>query len=288
MWTQPEVNFATVNGAPSPLNTANINALNNLGGGSVYLTSKQDITTNPGWLGGNEPDSTNMTLGTTCAVITYDHGDGTLDAFYMYFYSYNWGGIVRVPILDIDIGNYGDHVGDWEHNMVRFVNGQPTYVWYSQHNNGEAFKYDVLEKRGLRPYSYSANGSHANYAIGGTHDHTIPNLNIGNFEGVLTDFTDQGKLWDPLYSAAYYSYQPSPETFTAYDETSYPTGWLYFQGKWGDQQYPKSDKRQKELFGNAKYSDGPTGPRDKQLARKDVCPSNGQPCILRSIIMPKA
>jgi len=34
--------------------------------------------------------------------------------------------------------------------MVRFENGTPTAVWYSQHNNGEAFKYPILEKNGLR------------------------------------------------------------------------------------------------------------------------------------------
>lgn len=272
-------------GAPAPLNTSNLNALNGLGGTNVYLTSKDDVTTKPSWLQGNAPDSKGKTAGTTAAVITYDHGDGTVDAFYMYFYSYNWGGIVRIPVFNIPLGNYGNHVGDWEHNMIRFVNGVPTYVWFSQHANGEAFSYKCLEKNGQRPYVYSANGSHANYAIDGTHDHTIPQLN-GDDTGVLTDFTDKGKLWDPLLSAQYFSYKPSPETFTPYDGTS-PTGWLYFNGKWGDQQYPKSDKRQKDLFGNAKYSSGPTGPRDKQLSRKDVCPNNGQMCILRDILMPK-
>ncbi|MBE7180858.1 MAG: Vps62-related protein [Terriglobus roseus] len=282
--TQPENNFTVVSGAPSPLDVTNLNALNDLGGSAVYLTSKDDVTTGPTWLQGNAPDADGKTAGTTASVIVYEHGDGTVDAFYMYFYSYNWGGIVRIPILDIELGNYGNHVGDWEHNMVRFVNGTPAWVWYSQHANGQAFSYEATEKSGLRPVAYSANGSHANYAIAGTHDHTIPNLN-GDDEGVLTDFTDQGKLWDPLLSAGFYSYAPSPETFTAYDGAA-ATGFLYFNGKWGDQQYPDSDPRQKELFGNAKYSGGPTGPRDKQLSRTDVCPDNGNDCILRTELGP--
>jgi hypothetical protein len=37
-----------------------------------------------------------------------------------------------------------------EHNMIRFKNGVPDAVWYSQHANGQAFKYSVLEKSGLR------------------------------------------------------------------------------------------------------------------------------------------
>lgn len=30
--------------------------------------------------------------------------------------------------------------------MIRFSNGVPKYVWYSQHANGEAFEYHVLKK----------------------------------------------------------------------------------------------------------------------------------------------
>lgn len=36
--------------------------------------------------------------------------------------------------------------GSREHNMVRFVNGVPKYVWYSQHASGQAFKYEVVKK----------------------------------------------------------------------------------------------------------------------------------------------
>lgn len=43
---------------------------------------------------------------------------------------------------------------DWEHNMVRFANGTPTAVWYSQHSNGEAFTYDAVQKSGLRVRLY--------------------------------------------------------------------------------------------------------------------------------------
>lgn len=34
--------------------------------------------------------------------------------------------------------------------MVRFANGTPTAVWYSQHSNGEAFTYKALNKTSLR------------------------------------------------------------------------------------------------------------------------------------------
>ena len=34
--------------------------------------------------------------------------------------------------------------------MIRFENGQPKAIWYSQHANGEAFTYDAVEKDGRR------------------------------------------------------------------------------------------------------------------------------------------
>lgn len=51
--------------------------------------------------------------------------------------------------------------------MVRFENGEPQAVWYSQHSGGEAFTYDAVLKIDGRPVSYSGQGTHANYAIEG-------------------------------------------------------------------------------------------------------------------------
>jgi hypothetical protein len=181
----------------------------------------------------------------------------------------------------------GNHVGDWEHTMVRFSNGSPQYVWYSQHSNGQAFQYGVTEKHtdNLRPVAYSGNGSHANYAIAGGHDHVIPNFNLPG--GVLVDETDRGIFWDPLLGAYYYKYDAGANSFTAYDGSA-PTSWLKFSGRWGDQEYPTSDKRQFKIFGQAKFVDGPTGPADKQLNRSNVCPDNGETCILRGLLVPRS
>lgn len=168
--------------------------------------------------------------------------------------------------------------------MVRFSNGIPQSIWYSQHANGQAFTYATVEKTDSgRPIAYSAKGSHANYAIDGTHDHTIPNLNLPG--GVLEDYTNRGTYWDPLLSAYFYRFDAGANTFGAYDEA--PVNWLYFKGRWGDEEYPTSDRRQVKLFGQAKFSSGPTGPADKQLNRSNVCPENGKKCILRQILVPR-
>lgn len=171
--------------------------------------------------------------------------------------------------------------------MVRFSNGIPQAIWYSQHANGQAFKYSSAEKhatQNLRPLVYASKGSHANYAIAGVHDHTIPNLNLPG--GVLEDYTDQGVLWDPLLSSWYYKFDAGTSGFTPY-EAGTPSNWLQFKGRWGDEEYPSSDKRQVKLFGQAKFVGGPTGPADKQLNREKICPDNGKTCILRSILVPR-
>jgi len=241
------------------------------------LTSNIDVTLAPHWLDGVKPDSNGKTNNvTSCAIIVNDHGAGLVDVFYHYFYAYNLGNTVLGQEL-------GDHIGDWEHNMVRFQNGTPMYIWYSQHANGQAFTYRAVEKKGIRPISYSARGSHANYAIAGTHDHTIPDLNLP--AGLIQDYTSQGKLWDPTLSAYSYNFSAHSKSFSSADGAS-PVGYMNFKGQWGDEQYPTTDPRQKDFFGFRKYVSGPTGPYDKQLNRTKVCPDNGILCIIRDELGP--
>lgn len=54
--------------------------------------------------------------------------------------------------------------------MIRFLNGEPQSIWYSQHEYGRAFSFSSVTKAGIRPIVYSAKGSHANYASAGGHD----------------------------------------------------------------------------------------------------------------------
>lgn len=203
--------------------------------------------------------------------------------------SYNQGNTVLGQEL-------GDHLGDWEHTMIRFnVSGSTAvaqYAWLSEHSNGEAFDVSALEMTNGRPTVYSAKGTHANWATAGTHDHTIPDVTLP--EGLIVDTTSQGTLWDPVASAYFYSVtfpagqapdDSSNPTFAAYNSQD-PVNWLYFIGQWGDDQLPSSDPRQKEFFGFYKYTAGPTGPEDKDLNRSKVCPNNGILCIIRPIITP--
>lgn len=76
-------------------------------------------------------------------LIVVDKGDGIVDAFWFYFYSFNLGNVV----LRIRFGN---HVGDWEHSVVRFHHGKPKAIFFSAHSAGEAYKYEAVEKLGKR------------------------------------------------------------------------------------------------------------------------------------------
>jgi Vacuolar protein sorting-associated protein 62 len=76
-------------------------------------------------------------------LLVIDKGNGIVDAFWFFFYSYNLGNVV----LNIRFGN---HVGDWEHSLVRFEHGVPKAVFFSEHSGGEAYSYEAVEKFGKR------------------------------------------------------------------------------------------------------------------------------------------
>lgn len=277
--TTPQTDYTPVFNAPDPLNLSTLSQL----GTDVYLTSNNDVTTDPEWLQGTAPSSNSTTSGVNSAIIVNSKPDNTIDVFYFYFYAFNPGTLVlRIPFLE-----FGNHLGDWEHTMLRFSSpsSPPEAIWYSQHGNGQAFRYSSVEKDadGVRPVVYVAKGSHANYAIGGTHSHVIPNLNLPF--GALEDYTNKGKRWDSVGSSYAYRFNAASGAFTAYDDA--PVEWLQWRGRWGDKEYPSSDKRQRELFGQKKYVDGPTGPVEKQLNREKVCPENGILCIVRSVLVPR-
>ena len=222
-------------------------------------------------------------------LIVVDKGNGTVDAFWFYFYSFNLG----QKVLNIRFGN---HVGDWEHTMIRFQHGKPKAVFLSEHDFGDAYAWHALEKYvpnpdgsetmvgtwsnqtfgrvAKRPVTYSAVGSHAMYATPGLHPYILP-------WGLLHDQTDRGPLWDPRQNLQAFTYAPATQTMrAALLNPRAPTGWLHYAGHWGDKYYPLSDPRQYRFAGQYHYVNGPTGPKFKRLGRKEVCQSKG-PCHIR-------
>ncbi|RKF55861.1 putative vacuolar protein sorting-associated protein TDA6 [Golovinomyces cichoracearum] len=286
--TQPKFNFTPISNPPSPLNLSNLDQLNAFKDGDVYLSSREPIISLPKWLRGRKP--TKRTLHTkravNCVIVVVEKEDreqqSVVDAFYLYFYSFNDGprGLGR---------QLGNHIGDWEHNMIRFINGTPTAIWFSQHGFGAAYTYGAVQKIGIRPAVFSARGSHSNWPEAMAHDfHTI-NSRIPSH--LAYDYTSLGRLWDPTLSAYFYTYNGTNTTSKTSPPTplktplqqigvfspalsSYPTGFLYFNGQWGNQQLPADSEGQEEFHGFFKWSSGPKGVGwgDKVMIRDTVCP----------------
>jgi hypothetical protein len=228
-------------------------------------------------------------------LVMVDKGNGIVDAFWFYFYSYNLG----TTVLNVRFGN---HVGDWEHSLIRFYNGVPKAVFFSAHSGGLAYSYDAVEKgegkgREGRPVLYSAYGSHAMYATPGKHPYILP-------FGLLADVTDKGPLWDPAQNFLAYHYNTSithnadakifpnsiPTTQDMHDRLQpalnnpkAPMGWWWYSGRWGDKFYTLRDFRQWRFVGQYHYVNGPFGPRYKNLGRSKPCQSRGVCTILKSI-----
>lgn len=220
-------------------------------------------------------------------LIVIDKGNGITDAFWFYFYSFNLG----KKVLQIRFGN---HVGDWEHSMVRFQHGEPKAVFLSEHNFGGAYSYDAVEKIGKRvsfqgslprcniltcrqPVIYSASGSHAMYATPGKHTYVLP-------FGLLHDTTDRGPLWDPALNTHAYTYDYKSDALRSSTTSPYsPTSWFYFAGHWGDKFYALNDKRQYRFAGQYHYVNGPLGPRFKNLGRQKICQGrDSDPCVIKN------
>ncbi|KAF2457568.1 hypothetical protein BDY21DRAFT_285749 [Lineolata rhizophorae] len=203
-------------------------------------------------------------------LIVVPKGSGVVDAFWFYFYSYNLGN----EVFNVRFGN---HVGDWEHAVVRFKDGRPKAMFFSEHNFGQAYSFEAVEKIGKRPVVYSATGTHAMYATAGVHPYVLP-------WGLLHDMTDRGPLWDPLLNSHAYTYDHAGDELRASNVTPRaPTDWFYFAGHWGDKFYPLSDPRQYRFAGQYHYVNGPLGPRFKNLGRKRICQGNGE-CVIKDWI----
>jgi len=266
----PEVNFTVVGGTPT-LET--LSSLSN----QVYLTATEDV------LAHNTEFFTSVTgkpssSGDSAApatIIAVQKAGGIVDAFYCYFYSFNYG----PAVLGL---RYGNHVGDWEHTMVRFINGVPDTVYFSEHSGGTAYKYSAVEKSGDRPVSYTAIGTHANYPTSGDHDYTLP-------FGLLKDQTNRGVLWDVTKNFRGLWYTPSSGTVDVATgagsggnlQSQEGPGWLYFGGRWGDKQWPTNKFGQYCIAGQCHVSDGPTGPLSKNLGRTAPC-ENESSCTIKT------
>jgi hypothetical protein len=152
------------------------------------------------------------------------------------------------------------HEGDWEAvSVVLDLRGKPLLVGYSQHDEGVRRDWLRAPKRGLRPLSYVAIGSHANYPTPGTHRFDprvvepffISIIEQSGFQPV--DHTATGRLVRP--------------TLVRVSRTAPP--WMGFAGRWGEDSYIRAPGGVPTAYA----STGPPGPAFQEHWRfpvKDV------------------
>ena len=167
----PELNYTPVQGRLQYSRLTNLDRLNQFEDGRyVYLTSNDNVEDRPEWLGGeknipdefdydgdddNEDDAKAEMMAkirkrnrggrsnAPAVLVVVNKGKGIVDAFWFFFYSYNLGN----KVFNI---RWGNHVGDWEHTLIRFQHGEPKLLFFSEHNFGEAYSYGAVEKIGRR------------------------------------------------------------------------------------------------------------------------------------------
>lgn len=244
----------------------------------LYMTAIDEFSNDPDWLLGTKPDSKGLSDPATLIVV--DKGNGWVDAYWFYFYSFNLGPKIftvglnsREPIRGM--GPIGNHLGDWEHSLVRFHNGKPILVWLSAHSGGSGAYYDVIPKYngGIQPLIYSAIGTHANYVTSGKQKRDPG--------GVLYDQTDSGSVWNPSMNYLSYTFDGNKTYIGKGNNDKNHLGreekygnWLYFSGYWGNRRLSTKDRRQREYLSKLyKYVDGPSGPLTKNLMRISPCPN---------------
>ncbi|ERF70443.1 hypothetical protein EPUS_04721 [Endocarpon pusillum Z07020] len=286
----PKLNYTPVQSSLQHLQLDNLSALNRWEyGRNMFLTSNDNVEDRPEWLLGEKNIPTTFSQQSKrdassqkatkaiqggrsdapAVLVVVNKGHGIVDAFWFFFYSFNLGNMVVL--------RFGNHVGDWEHTLVRFHNGKPKAVFVSEHFFGQAYTYRAMEKVGKRPVVYSATGTHAMYATPGTHAYILP-------WGLLHDQTDKGPLWDPALNSHMYTYNLLNDSLRASNLTpTAPTEWFHFAGHWGDKQYPLDDPRQYLFAGNYHYVSGPLGPKFKNLGRRKICQGReSEPCVVKN------
>lgn len=149
---------------PTVNNLEELNAVDGELGWKMYLQSNDNIEDMPAWLTseygipvfpeddkvsdeniplGSMSPTRNYTVGgrssAPVVLMVTDKGNGVIDAMWHFFYSYNLGnGVFGI--------RFGNHVGDWEHTVMRFHNGTPVEMFLSEHAGGVSYTYKAMEK----------------------------------------------------------------------------------------------------------------------------------------------
>ena len=95
--TTPRINYAVAPSVPNPLTLSNLAMLSS----NTYLTSNDDVTTDPEWVRGTAPNNDATVPGINSAVVINPKNDSSIDVFYFFFYAFNPGtSVLSLPFLN--------------------------------------------------------------------------------------------------------------------------------------------------------------------------------------------
>ncbi len=185
--------------------------------GNQRYTTNQDLgcdsCSDPAFLTGQRPDQASVPVYAEIVNRTHDgQATNTTDILYWMFYPYNDGKDVCIGAWNKTIGcvggyeSFGNHVGDWEHITVRFVDGRPSQVFLSAHDSGFLANYGSawLSITNGHANVFSALGSHGLYVDAARHTYaTLPN------SFTLDDDTGYGVSWNTSSNVVTFSPQPA-------------------------------------------------------------------------------
>ncbi|NTX01026.1 Vps62-related protein [Myxococcus sp. CA040A] len=225
--------------------------------------------TDPAFLHGQRPDPTTHVPMYAQIIPRTQAGapTQTTDVVYWMFYPYNGGKRVCVGFYNAvhsclgKFSTFGNHVGDWEHVTVRFVDGRPTHVFMAQHAEGQLFVYGdkALGLLNFHPETYVAFGSHGAYPDTGSHVYKT----LFNGE-LLSDETGRGTPWIGWDRPVIIPWQP----LGTYTSTNGPA-WMDSILQWGNP--PDGCLNIVTQYSNECIRNGgPSGPMLKTIANPEA------------------
>ncbi|MFP2925678.1 Vps62-related protein [Pyxidicoccus sp. 3LG] len=223
-----------------------------------------DSCTDPQFLDGQRPDQSPVPMYVEIVHRTQGGQPTNItDLIYWTFYPYNNGKRVCIGWYSPwgcagGYSTFGNHVGDWEHLTVRFIEGRPYAVYLSQHSSGQTFLFGAKELAvlGWHPEAYAALGSHGLYPDAARH--IYENLPNGDF---LADDTGRGLAWDGWAQLVLFPWQPMGSYTGSLD-------WLNITSDWGN---PASGCSWSEpVSGQCVLNGGPTAPMRKTFSQPEA------------------
>ncbi|KAI9363911.1 hypothetical protein DFJ73DRAFT_939141, partial [Zopfochytrium polystomum] len=237
---------SAVANAPSPLTAQNLDFLNEAGtdASGTYLAVSGSPAGDPNVPSGFEYLYSDVSTGTTAPIYAFvvPKDNSVIDIFYC-----RWSLGKNIILL----GYVGDHVGDWEHIVVRTVNGNAVSVDFSAHSSGSGLgTLSVADSRlawsGSHPVGYTALGSHGIWPQTGSNTYkTI----AGIYK--LTDETGNGAQWETWNNVYAVDYLRGGGYTGA-------QAWLNYNGHFGNP--GDTSCWFYSLVGECKFSEGPDHP----------------------------